>query len=216
MIQTCASIQGLLGKNVFRRPPVEHMCRPESCGIADWAARRLYDVLCEWNSRARDRHYYVKKWPLQGEMIQGEKNVAHRALVDKTKIYLPQLHIELGLINMFVKAMSEEGEGFIYVREIFPHISEAKIEEGIFVGPEVKRLSQYTDFRNQLNSVGGRAWQAFENVCSNFWEMKDQKIRRNCGGATFLILCLGMQHVIESPFPAVSLGFFPVKCGSRL
>ena len=31
---TYASIQGLLEK-ILRRPPVEHMCRSESCGIAD-------------------------------------------------------------------------------------------------------------------------------------------------------------------------------------
>ena len=53
-----------------------------------------------------DRHYHVQQWPLQGETIPGEKNVVHRALVDKTKIYLPPLHIKLGLIKIFVKAMN--------------------------------------------------------------------------------------------------------------
>jgi hypothetical protein len=45
MKETSASIQGLLGKNMLRRPPVEHVCRPESCGIADWAVRRLCKIL---------------------------------------------------------------------------------------------------------------------------------------------------------------------------
>jgi hypothetical protein len=31
--------------NVLRRPPVEHMCWPEICAQADWAARRLYEIL---------------------------------------------------------------------------------------------------------------------------------------------------------------------------
>ena len=30
---------------MLRRPAVEHECRPESCGMADWAARRLYEIL---------------------------------------------------------------------------------------------------------------------------------------------------------------------------
>jgi hypothetical protein len=50
-----------------------------------------------------DRHYHVKQQPLRGEMILGEKNVAHRASVNRTKIYLPPLHINLGLIKTVVK-----------------------------------------------------------------------------------------------------------------
>jgi hypothetical protein len=57
-----------------------------------------------WDSRARDTHCHVKQWPLRGEMIVGQKNVAHRALVDNTKIYLPPLHIKVGLMKIFVKA----------------------------------------------------------------------------------------------------------------
>jgi hypothetical protein len=36
---------------------------------------------------ARDGHYQVQQWRLQGEKILGQKKVAHRGLVDKTKIY---------------------------------------------------------------------------------------------------------------------------------
>jgi hypothetical protein len=55
---------------------------------------KLSCFLCERYSRARDRHYHVKQWPLRGEIILGQKNVAHRDLVEKTKIYLPPLHIK--------------------------------------------------------------------------------------------------------------------------
>jgi hypothetical protein len=36
-----------------------------------------------------------------------------------------------------------------------------------------------------------------------------RKLRRNYGGATFPILCLGVQHVIATPFPAIPTGLFP-------
>jgi hypothetical protein len=88
--------------------------------------------LCEWGSRTRDVHYDVKQWPLRGEMIIGENNVAHRALVDKTKIYFPPLYIQFGLIKIFVKAMNKEDEGFIYVRQKCLRISETKIKEKAF------------------------------------------------------------------------------------
>jgi hypothetical protein len=59
-------------------------------------------------------------------MILGQKNVAHRALADKTKVYLPPLHLKLELINLHVKATNKEGEGFDYFRQKFPLTSEAK------------------------------------------------------------------------------------------
>jgi hypothetical protein len=43
--------------------------------------------LCESDSRARDRHDHLKQWSLRGETILFQKDVAHRALLDKT-IYL--------------------------------------------------------------------------------------------------------------------------------
>jgi hypothetical protein len=84
------------------------------------------------------------------------------------KIYLPPLHIKLGLIKILVKTINKEGEGLIYLRQKFPRMTEAKIKEGIFVGREVKQLCRDTDFGNELNSAGGRDWQAFGNACSNF------------------------------------------------
>ena len=45
----------------------------------------------------------------------GQKNVAHPALGVKSKIYLPPLHIKLGMIKISVKAMDEESEGFDYL-----------------------------------------------------------------------------------------------------
>jgi hypothetical protein len=38
--------------------------------------------------------------------------VAHPALMDKSKTYLPPLHIKLGFKKVSVKAMDEESEGY--------------------------------------------------------------------------------------------------------
>jgi hypothetical protein len=51
------------------------------------------------------------------------------------KIYLPPLHLKLGLIKIFVKVMNKEGEGFDYIRQKFACISKVKIKESIFVIP---------------------------------------------------------------------------------
>ena len=60
-----------------------------------------------------------------------EKNVLHKNLVDPTKIYLPPLHIKLGLMKNLVKALDRDGPGFQYLKSKFPRISEAKIIERI-------------------------------------------------------------------------------------
>jgi len=74
--------------------------------------------------------------PLQNKKMAGHMNVAHTALVDKSKIYVPPLCIMVGLIKIFVKEMDEDSEGFAYLRQKFPKVREAKMEEGIFVGPQ--------------------------------------------------------------------------------
>jgi hypothetical protein len=42
--------------------------------------------------------------------------VVHPALEDKSKIYLPLMHIKLGLIKITVKVMDKESDGFAYIR----------------------------------------------------------------------------------------------------
>lgn len=91
--------------------------------------------LCEWDSRARDKHYKIKTWPLRKKLTPGLKNVSQKPLVPSEKIFLPPLHIKLGLMKNFVKAINKDGAGFQYLKTKFPRISDAKLKEGIFVGP---------------------------------------------------------------------------------
>ena len=80
----------------------------------------------------------MKHWPLRIISIPGEKNVSKEPLVDRKKIILPPLHIKLGLFKNFVKSLPTDGEGLKYLKKKFPRISEAKIKEGIFVGPDIR------------------------------------------------------------------------------
>ena len=58
-------------------------------------------------------------------------------LVDAKKVLFPPFHIKLGLIKQFVKKMNPEGEACKHIQELFPKLSEAKVNGGIFVGPQV-------------------------------------------------------------------------------
>jgi len=45
-------------------------------------------------------------------------------LVLLEKIYLPPLHIKLGLMKKFVKGVDKTGNGFEYVRSKFPNVTQ--------------------------------------------------------------------------------------------
>jgi len=95
---------------------------------------------CEWDSRDKKNHYENKLWAKRTSLTPGEKNVVSPTLVLPEKIYLPPLHIKLCLKKNFVKGMYKTGRGFEYVRNEFPNVSDAKIKEGIFIGPKIREL----------------------------------------------------------------------------
>jgi hypothetical protein len=61
-------------------------------------------------------------------------------------------------MKQFVKALNKEGEGFKYLHSVFPSLSEAKIKEGIFVGPDIRKLMSDEKFDEKLNDIELQAW----------------------------------------------------------
>jgi len=68
----------------------------------------------------------------------------------------------------FVKSVDITGRGFEYVRNKFPNVSDAKIKEGIFIGPQMRELMQDKQFDEDLNETGRNARLSFERVCKDF------------------------------------------------
>ena len=125
--------------------------------------------LCLWDSRADAQHYHKKAWPDRVEFTPTRFNVQYVTLVDPQKIYLPPLHIKLGLIKNFVKAMNQDGGGFKYLKEEFSLLkSDAKIKAGIFIGPEICKLKKHDEFKDTLNRLKLTAWESFVSVVDNF------------------------------------------------
>ena len=54
----------------------------------------------------------------------------------------------------------------------------------------------------------------FETHAATLGVIKIRKIRRIHVGAAVITPCRGVHHVVETPFPAIPLGFFPDKHGS--
>lgn len=126
--------------------------------------------LCRWDSRDRSEHYVRKDWDKRANFLVGEDNVKFPPLVQKDKIILPPLHIKLGLFKNFVKALHKNKNfaAFEYLKRRFPQLSDAKIKEGVFVGPQIKKLLNDTEFYSALSADEAKAWQSFCAVVSSF------------------------------------------------
>ncbi|GBM69434.1 hypothetical protein AVEN_165458-1 [Araneus ventricosus] len=68
----------------------------------------------------------------------------------------------------FVKEVDCVGNGFQYLRLKFPKVSEAKIKEGIFDGPQIRQLMKDPVFESKLTKKEAAAWTSFKELAKNF------------------------------------------------
>ena len=87
------------------------------------------------------------------------QNVVNGPLVPLNKIILPNLHIKLGLMKQFIKALYKDRDYFSYIRYFSPEICEAKTK-GILDGPQIPKLLRDFSFKD------------FSNVASNSLDIK--------------------------------------------
>ena len=116
---------------------------------------------------AKAKHWNKKVWPKRTSKV-GKKNVHFEPLVNPKKILLLPLHIKLGMMKQFVKALPKDGETFKYLSSKFPSLSEAKLKEGVFVGPDILKLMKDNNFKNVMNDVERSAWNSFKDVVTKF------------------------------------------------
>ncbi|XP_062704623.1 uncharacterized protein LOC115265503 [Aedes albopictus] len=124
--------------------------------------------LCLWDSRDTENHYKIKNWEIRAQYKIGEKNVKNDPVVNMEKILMPPLHIKLGLIKQFVKALNKDSESFKFITKLFPKLSEAKITAGVFTGPQVKKLIKSESFPKLLNEKEKAAWKSFRDIVQGF------------------------------------------------
>ena len=87
--------------------------------------------LCEWNSHDKKHHHIRTDWPLRHSLTPGKMNIFCEPLVNPQDVYLPPLHMKLGLMKIFFKAQDREGQAFAYWRNNFPKLNEAAFYNGL-------------------------------------------------------------------------------------
>ena len=66
---------------------------------------------------------------------------------------LPPLHIKLDLMKQIVKTLNEEGACFKYIQKKFPYMIAEKVKEGVYVGPQIKKLTKDIQFLSPMTDV---------------------------------------------------------------
>ena len=87
----------------------------------------------------------------------GDKNIIIEPLVGRNRIVLPPLHIKLGPMKQFVKAVDKHGDCFNYIVKKFPGLSMEKMKAGIFDGPQIRKLIQDQASTSHVTAVESAA-----------------------------------------------------------
>jgi len=95
-------------------------------------------------------------------------NLENQPVVEPSKILLPTMHLKLGVMKNFLKAMNQGEAAFIYLWEKFPRLSEAKLKEGIFIGPQIRDIIKDKYFDKLLEGNEKAAWDSLKFVVKVF------------------------------------------------
>lgn len=175
---------------------------------------KLPCFLCEWDSRAASEHWMRISWPPRTRFVPGAKNILHEKLIEPNMILLPPLHIKLGLMKQFIKALDKDGNCYKYICETFPRVSGEKLKAGVFDGPQIRRLLNDSEFENSMRSIERDAWEGFRSVVQNF--LGNHKAA-NYGEIVSNMLSafqkLGCRMSVKLHFLHAHLDYFPENLG---
>lgn len=88
--------------------------------------------------------------------------------IDQKLVLLPSLQIKFELRKQLVKALNKQSDCFKYLWDKFPAISEAKLKERIFVGPQTRTLKSDRLFQNMMTQDESKARSSFVEVIDGF------------------------------------------------
>ena len=119
--------------------------------------------LCYWDSRYLSKSLEIKKLASSRTKV-GDKNVNHDQFAPREKIMFPPLHIKLGIIKQFVKALDKTGQCFQHISSVLPALSNEKLKAGILDGPQIRKLIKDPNFQDSMNEINFASWLSFVEV----------------------------------------------------
>ena len=98
---------------------------------------------------------------------RGEKCRQSSSYSSKENLSAPFAH-KAGPREKLRESVDKTGHGFEYVRNKFPNVSDSKIKEGIFIGPQIRELMQDKQLDEDLNETARNAWLSFKRIYKDF------------------------------------------------
>ncbi|GBO40503.1 hypothetical protein AVEN_112430-1 [Araneus ventricosus] len=71
-------------------------------------------------------------------------------------------------MKQFLKVLPKEGECFKYLCDQFPGLSEAKLKEGVFIGPDIRKIMKDENFETKMEINERKAWESVKRVIISF------------------------------------------------
>jgi len=125
------------------------------------------------------------------------------------------MHLKLGLMKNSVKATNQEEAALTYLWEKFPRLSEAKLKEGIFIGPQIRDIVKDEYFDKLLQGDEKAAWDSFKFVIKVFLgNRRAQNYEELVNNLLQSYQKLGFNMSLKIHFRHSRLGFFPENCGA--
>jgi len=116
-------------------------------------------------------------------------------------------------MKQFVKALDKTGECFKYIAQKMSKLSDAKLEAGIFDGPQIRQLFN-ASFTDHMTDIEKAAWTSFKNVSHNFLgNNKSQNYKELVSAMIRNYQALGCNMSVKMHFLDSHIDFFPDKLG---
>ena len=114
-----------------------------------------------------------------------------------------------------VKALSKDGECIKYLCNKFSGLSEAKLKEGVFVRPDIRKLMKDETFETTMDQKQKEAWKAFKDVVKNFLgNKKDPDYQNIVRNMLNKYKKLGCRMSLKVHFLDSHLDYFPENLGA--
>ncbi|GBN94896.1 hypothetical protein AVEN_73932-1 [Araneus ventricosus] len=117
-------------------------------------------------------------------------------------------------MEIFVKALDREGVAFLHFRNKFKHLCDAKVKEGMFIGPQIKAVFRDEEFEKKLSEAEKAVWLAFKSVCTHLLANKKAENYEDLVGDIVKRFCLiGCNMSLKLDVLDAHLNFFPQTLG---
>ncbi|GBL96669.1 hypothetical protein AVEN_207826-1 [Araneus ventricosus] len=118
-------------------------------------------------------------------------------------------------MKQFVKALPKEGECFTYLCDQFPGLSEAKLKEGVFEGPDIRKMMKDEHFETKMETNERKAWEYFKLVITSFLgNKKDPNYKSIVEEIIKNFKILGCSMRLKVHFLDSHLDYFPENLGA--